>query len=87
MVTSSERNPFRAVPTVLICPTTLEISPSPLTLFDVNQFDPITRLQRIRRFDRIHHWNGSLYLGYAQDLGGREGLIRGNRLGTLRILG
>jgi hypothetical protein len=26
------------------------------------------------------------YLAYAQDLGGREGLIRGNRLGTLRIL-
>jgi len=29
----------------------------------------------------------SLYhLAYAQDLGGREGMIRGNRLGTLRIL-
>jgi hypothetical protein len=27
-----------------------------------------------------------LHLAYAQDLGGREGLIRGNRLGTLRIL-
>jgi hypothetical protein len=25
-------------------------------------------------------------LAYAQDLGGREGLIRGKRLGTLRIL-
>jgi hypothetical protein len=28
----------------------------------------------------------SCHLAYAQDLGGREGLIRGNRLGTLRIL-
>ena len=29
---------------------------------------------------------GGYNLAYAQDLGGREGLIRGNRLGTLRIL-
>ena len=41
---------------------------------------------RLQASKIVRQVEAAYHLAYAQDWGGREGLIRGNRLGTLRIL-